>query len=73
MVDATRKYGPSAGVTHLGEVPAARHHVKPELGHEGTSHCVIEQCPDMVVHTRHFSNYLRWCMTGRAQISKAHK
>ena len=33
--------GKSAGVTHLGEVPAARHHVKPELGHEGPCHLLI--------------------------------
>ena len=41
MVDATRKYGQSAGVTHLGEVPAARHHVKPELGYKGPCHQLI--------------------------------
>lgn len=41
MADTTGKCRQSAGVTHLGEVSAARHHVKPELGHEGPRHLLI--------------------------------
>lgn len=52
MVDATSKYGQSAAVTHLGEVPTARHHVKPELGHEGPRHLLISSPLEAKKETR---------------------
>lgn len=53
MVDATSKYGQSAGVTHLGEVPTARHHVKPKLGHEGLRHLLISSPLEAKGNQRH--------------------